>query len=85
MEYNIACCRNTLRNWLKKIGFKFKTINKREAILKTTRIVKWRCLYLEAIKNYRNENREIYFLDETWSARTTRQKKFGWMEQRNAK
>jgi hypothetical protein len=56
MEYNIACCRNTLRNWLKKIGFKFKTINKREAILKTTRIVKWRCLYLEAIKNYRNEN-----------------------------
>lgn len=65
-QYDIVCCRNTLRNWLKKIGFRFKTINKRVAIMESKRIVEWRCLYLEAIKKYRNENKPIYFLDETW-------------------
>jgi hypothetical protein len=29
-------------------------------------IVRWRRDYLTSIKSYRDENRKIYYLDETW-------------------
>ncbi|CAH1108246.1 unnamed protein product [Psylliodes chrysocephalus] len=58
--------KSTLYNWLKKIGFKYKTIDKRSAVMETRRIVNWRNSYLQKIREYKNESRPIYFLDETW-------------------
>lgn len=56
----------TLKRWLKKLGFKFKIVDKRVAIMESTRIVRWRLDYLDKIKIYREHSRPIYYLDETW-------------------
>lgn len=64
--YNVGCCNKTLQNWIKKMGFKFKTINKRQAIMESRRIVDLRNRYLEQITKYREEHRQIVYLDETW-------------------
>ncbi|XP_050501612.1 uncharacterized protein LOC126881397 isoform X3 [Diabrotica virgifera virgifera] len=63
---NMNCCEKTLQNWIKKMGFKFKKINKRQAIMESQRTVNRRNMYLEEITKYRQENRRIYYLDETW-------------------
>jgi hypothetical protein len=53
--------------------------------MECARIVRWRRSYLDNIAKYRAENRQIYYLDETWSTtRTTRRKKGGLMAQTTA-
>lgn len=64
--HEVKFCDRTLHNWLKKMGFKFKTINKRQAICESRRIIELRNIYLEEITKYRQENRHICYLDETW-------------------
>lgn len=59
-------CRETLRKLLHTIGFRFKNIDKRVIIKETKRIVEWRQQYLIQINQFRVENRNIYYLDETW-------------------
>jgi hypothetical protein len=74
----------TLGRWLRKIGFKFQTINKRSAIMECTRIVRWRRSYLDNIAKSRAENRQIYYLDETWYDTHDTAKK-GWTDGSNNK
>lgn len=62
----IECSRTTLWEVLKKNGFKYTKIDKRQAIMETDRICKWRYNYLSDITKYREENRNIFYLDETW-------------------
>jgi hypothetical protein len=56
----------TLRKILHKIGFTFKKLNKRCAIMETPRLLTWRTEYIPTIQKNRAENRKIVFLDETW-------------------
>jgi transposase len=65
-ETNISCSVSSLRNILLKMGFKYKTINKRQAIMESQRLREWRYRFLIAIRQYRDENRQIIYLDETW-------------------
>lgn len=58
--------RTTLQRWIRKIGFRYRTVNKRMAIMESARIVGWRHDYLHKIEQYRNEGRSVYYLDETW-------------------
>uniref|UniRef100_A0A6P7H1A1 Uncharacterized protein LOC114349106 n=1 Tax=Diabrotica virgifera virgifera TaxID=50390 RepID=A0A6P7H1A1_DIAVI len=61
-----SCPKTTLRRRLKKLGFKYKIVDKRVAIMESKRIVHWRLDYLEKIQEYRDQQRTIYYLDETW-------------------
>ncbi|XP_050503456.1 uncharacterized protein LOC126882532 [Diabrotica virgifera virgifera] len=60
------CSTKTLGRFLTKNGFKYKTVNKRQTIMESSRLIKWRNEYIEKILQYRSECREIYYLDETW-------------------
>lgn len=53
----------TLRLVVRKIGFKYKTINKRLVLMESTRIAKIKIEYLSNIKRFRKENRFICYLD----------------------
>lgn len=56
----------TLRMLLKKLGFRFRILNKRRVIMESCRIVAWRYRYLNRINCLRDTGYEIIFLDETW-------------------
>lgn len=62
----IRCGKNTLYQFVKSIGFAFKNVEKNECLMETEIIRKWRYEYLENIQQYRQENRPIIYLDETW-------------------
>lgn len=57
---------NTLRDILIDCGFTYKKLDKRMVIMESARLVKQRQDYLRKIKQYRNQNRHIVYLDETW-------------------
>lgn len=65
-ETGINCKRTTLWKTLKRIGFQFKKIDKRQVIMESARLQKWKLEYLSKIKQYREEQRSIIYLDETW-------------------
>lgn len=65
-ETNISCSRTTLWRILKTMGFKYRTINKRQVLMESQRLQVWRRNYLNSIQQYRAENRPIIYLDETW-------------------
>lgn len=71
--------RETLRRFLHKIGFRFKKIDKRICIKESQRLVEWRQKYLTQIHQFRTENRNIYYLDETWFDTHDTTKK-GWQD-----
>nr|CAH7715349.1 unnamed protein product [Callosobruchus chinensis] len=50
LEKGENCSRRTLQRWLRKIGFRFGTIDKKAAIMESRRLVEWRHNYLEQIK-----------------------------------
>ena len=62
----IKCGRDTLRKIIIEMGFKFQKINTRQDIMETTRLRQWRFDCLSKIDNFRQENRSIFYLDETW-------------------
>jgi len=70
----------TLRRYLKKLGFKFRVINKRASVMESRRIVNWRIEYLEKIQKFREDSRHIYYLDETWYDTHDTAKK-GWSDE----
>ncbi|KAG8183832.1 hypothetical protein JTE90_025715 [Oedothorax gibbosus] len=49
------------------IGFRWKnTVDKRQFLMEEPNIVQWRYRYLRFMKKYRDDNRNIIYLDETW-------------------
>lgn len=56
----------TLRIILHRVGFTYKKLNKRCAIMQTPRLITWRTEYIRKIRQFRSENRNIVYLDETW-------------------
>lgn len=69
----------TLRNILLKCGFKHKKLDTRMIIMESSRIVILRQNYLREIKKYRELNRNIVYLDETWFD-THDTVKYGWVD-----
>ncbi|XP_040076752.1 uncharacterized protein LOC120848794 [Ixodes scapularis] len=67
--------RATLCRVLNKLGFAFTTRKRNSLLLERNDLVLWRASYLRSIKEYRQDNRPIYYLDETWvNAEHTRSK-----------
>ncbi|XP_026815585.1 uncharacterized protein LOC113555472 [Rhopalosiphum maidis] len=59
----------SFRKILKDLNFEFIKISHdkyNNALIEKRDIVLWRRKYLESIKYYRQQNRPIYYLDETW-------------------
>lgn len=48
------------------MDFHYKLINKRQVLMESQKISEWRVNYLHQIKQFRDENRTIIYLDETW-------------------
>lgn len=65
-ETNISCSISSLRRILLQMGFKYRAIDKKQVLMESERLRKWRLKYLTSIKQYRLENRPIIYLDETW-------------------
>ena len=72
--------RHILRCALKSMKFKYKKFNKKPVLMESTAIKTSRLEYLRKIKQFRNEQRKIYYLDETWCG-ATHTRKFGWIEE----
>lgn len=59
--------RESLRRLLKSNGFYWrKCQNKRKILVEKPNILHWRYKYIHAIRKYREESRNIVYLDETW-------------------
>ncbi|RVE40784.1 hypothetical protein evm_014566, partial [Chilo suppressalis] len=58
--------RTTLHKILHELGFDFNKQDSRKLLVEREDIVLWRRKYLRQIKEYRNANKTIYYLDETW-------------------
>ena len=57
----------TLQRLLHKMGYKWKkSTNIRKILVEKPNIVAWCDKYLTAIDSYRNQGRNIIYLDETW-------------------
>ncbi|XP_040061736.1 uncharacterized protein LOC120836761 [Ixodes scapularis] len=59
----------TLCRVLNKLGFAFTTRKRSSLLLERNDLVLWRASYLRSIKEYRQDNTPIYYLDETRGAR----------------
>ena len=57
--YDINYCDETFRQYLRSIGFCYKTLDKRMAIMESPRLKKERMEYIKKIKNYRNKGYQI--------------------------
>lgn len=55
-----------LRRTLKLMNFRYQTRSRNSALIERNDIVEWRRNYLKQIRQFRNEGRHIYYLDETW-------------------
>ncbi|KAI4462802.1 hypothetical protein MML48_4g00017193 [Holotrichia oblita] len=75
----IHCGVSTLSRIPRQNGFKFKTIDKRRRIMESPRIQRLRDEYLTQLKTFRDENRFICYLDETWYDSHDSVKK-GWLD-----
>lgn len=63
----LNCGREYLRQLLHKMGYRYKKCkSKRLLLIEQPNITVWRKNYLTQIRNYRTQNRNIYFLDETY-------------------
>ena len=56
----------TLRQFLLKMGFRFRTVKTKSVVMESARIVAWRYKYLQKLKCLRRQGYNIIFLDETW-------------------
>lgn len=57
----------SLRRELKIMGFRWKKCgSKRKILIERPDIVNWRFNYLKEIKKHRENNKKIFYLDETW-------------------
>lgn len=58
--------RTTMYNILKKLKFKYVKRFRKSILLERPDLLAWRTKYLLKIKDFRKENRKIYYTDETW-------------------
>lgn len=58
--------RSSFQRVLKDLNFVHIKTSQNSALLERDDIVNWRRNYLEHIRHYRQQNRQIYYLDETW-------------------
>lgn len=58
--------RSSLYRLMKSMDFVYVKRGRNSALIEKMEIVIWRRNYLRQIKQYRNEGRPIYYLDETW-------------------
>ena len=58
--------RTSLHGLLRSMGFEFIKQNKLSVIVDRHDISTWRRNYLKSIKQFRTENRHIFYVDETW-------------------
>jgi len=58
--------RTTIYKTLRDLGFVFKKWNRSSILIERDDIKVWRCRFLRAMKKYRQSDRAIYYLDETW-------------------
>ena len=65
-DRGISIPKTTLSSKLKKLGFKHYKRNGRRFIKEQNEILASRNFYLRKIRKYRQEGREIVYLDETW-------------------
>lgn len=64
---NFKGSKSSLNNILKELGFKWRrTQNNRKLLIETTEIREKRISYLRALRRYRNEERPIIYLDESY-------------------
>lgn len=66
-EIDFPFSRETLRKVLKANGFCWrKCHNKRKVLVEKPTVLHWRYKFLRAIRKYREEDRNIVYIDETW-------------------
>lgn len=58
--------KTTLYRLLKDMGFMYHNRTRRAMLIEKPEIIEWRHRYLRAIRNYRRENFNIVYLDESW-------------------
>lgn len=51
---------------MKKLEFRYVTRNRKSILLDREDLITWRQSYLVDIKKFREEGKQIYYLDETW-------------------
>ncbi|CAI6374522.1 unnamed protein product [Macrosiphum euphorbiae] len=56
----------TLWRLLKSMGFRFTKRGRNSALIENNEIRAWRRRYIRDIRQYREEGRPIYYIDETW-------------------
>lgn len=59
-------CRSTFYQILKKLKFSYMKRSRKSILLERPDLMAWRTNYLLKIKDYRKQNRKIYYTDETW-------------------
>jgi hypothetical protein len=60
------CKRTTLYTLIKEIGFNYEKRSKNALLIERNDIILWRHSYLRKIKRFREESKDIIYLDETW-------------------
>lgn len=65
-RFDISYSEETFRLYLRSLGFVYKNINQRAAIMESERLKRHRFQYIQDIRKYRAEGRPIIYLDETW-------------------
>lgn len=66
-EYNYSGSRESLRKVIRKMGFRWrKTRTNRKLLMEKPDIQHMRLNFLRTMKRYRNENRPIIYMDETY-------------------
>lgn len=58
--------RSTFHLLLKELNFTYTTQSRNSILIEKEDLIIWRRNYLRTIKRYREEGRQIYYLDETW-------------------
>ena len=55
-----------MRAVLKHLNFKYARRNRRSCLMDRQDLILWRARYLTTIKEYRRQEKVIYYQDETW-------------------
>ncbi|CAH2006191.1 unnamed protein product [Acanthoscelides obtectus] len=79
--YNYKCL-DSLHCIVKLCGFQYKKLDKRMVIMESSRIVELRQEFLHKVKIYREQKRNLIYLDETWYD-THDVVQYGWVDDSN--
>ncbi|CAH1987669.1 unnamed protein product [Acanthoscelides obtectus] len=74
--------RHSLHCIVKLCGFQYKKLDKRMVIMESSRIVELRQEFLHKVKIYREQKRNLIYLDETWYD-THDVVQYGWVDDSN--